>query len=62
LHVIAPLDPNEGDMSNEPMNEDVWSYIIEKIYQIIACREDYMNPTVDGELIWRIFFSYDIDL
>jgi hypothetical protein len=22
LHIIAPLDPNEGDMYNEPVNED----------------------------------------
>jgi hypothetical protein len=36
LHIIAPLDPNEGDRYNEPMNEDV-ELIIENIYQITGC-------------------------
>jgi hypothetical protein len=26
LHVIAPLDPNEGDRYNDPMNEDAQSH------------------------------------
>jgi hypothetical protein len=34
LHVITSLDPNEGDMYNEPVNEDAHSSIIENIYNI----------------------------
>jgi hypothetical protein len=41
------------------MNEDVWSSIIEKIYHITGCREDYINPTMNGEMIWRSVCSYD---
>jgi hypothetical protein len=52
LHMIAPLDLNEGDRYNEPVDEDVQSSIIENIYKIIGNRVDYINPTVDGELSW----------
>jgi hypothetical protein len=61
LRVITPLDPNEGDIYNEPMNEDAQSSIIENIYKIMGHREDYINPTMDGELSWRSVKSYDID-
>jgi hypothetical protein len=55
FHVIAQLDPNEGDI----YNEGVHSSIIENIYTITGRREDYVNPKVDGELSWRSFRSYD---
>jgi hypothetical protein len=50
LHVFAPLDTYEGYMYNEPMDEDAWSSIIDNIYKIAGHREDYINPTIDGEL------------
>jgi hypothetical protein len=53
LCMIAPLDPNEGDMYNEPVDEDAQSSVIENIYNITGCREDYINPTTDGELSWE---------
>lgn len=60
--MIAPLDPNEGDRYNEPIDEDAQSSIIENIYKIIGLKEDYINPTADGELSWSSMKSYDIDL
>jgi hypothetical protein len=59
LHVIVPLDANEGDNYNEPVNEDDQSSIIENIYQTTGHIEDYINPTVDGELSWTSVKSYD---
>jgi hypothetical protein len=44
------------------MDEDAWSLVIENIYKITRCREDYINPTTDRDLSWRSFKSYDIDL
>jgi hypothetical protein len=41
--------------------EDAHKSIIENIYQITGHREDYINPTVDGEIRWRSVKSYDID-
>jgi hypothetical protein len=60
--VIAPLDPYEGDIYNEMIDEDVQSSIIENIYNIMGCREYYFNPTTNGELSWRSVKSHDYDL
>ena len=62
LCVITPLDPNEGDKYNELVHEDAQILVIENIYKIIRCREDYVNPLANGELIWRSMKSYDTDL
>jgi len=50
LCFIVPLEMNEGDMYNELVNKDAHSSIIENIYPIIGCREDYINPTIDDKL------------
>jgi hypothetical protein len=56
-----PLDPNEEDRYNKSVDEDAHNYPIENIYKITGCREDYINPTLDGELSWKTVNSYDID-
>jgi hypothetical protein len=61
LCIIAPLDPNEGDIYNEHVNEDAKSSIIENIYNITGCREYYVKPIDDDELISRSVCSYDTD-
>ena len=50
LHVVAPLDPYEGDRYNELVDEDEQSFLIENIYKITGCKEYYINPTTDGEM------------
>lgn len=55
------LDPNEGNIYNKTMNEDAQTLVIKSIYNITTSREDYFNPTSDGELSWRIISSYEID-
>jgi hypothetical protein len=50
LCVVSPLDPYEGDIYNDPLDEDAHRSTIENIYKITGHREDYINPTVDGEL------------
>jgi len=44
LHVISPLYPNQGDIYDEPVNEDAQSYIIEKIYNITRHRGILYQP------------------
>jgi hypothetical protein len=44
LHVITPLDPNEGDRYNEPVDEDAWRSIIENIYKITGHRKIMSIP------------------
>jgi hypothetical protein len=53
--VIAPLDPFEGERFVEPTFLDL--ELIDQLYRAIACDEDYINPTVDGVLSWRIITS-----
>jgi hypothetical protein len=43
LRIIAPLDLNEGDIYNEPMNEDAHSSIIENIYNITSVTYNIYN-------------------
>jgi hypothetical protein len=56
LHMVAPLDPYEGNQYNEPVDEDAHSSVIENIYKITRCKEDYINPTIDGELARGVSF------
>ena len=49
IRVITPMDPNEGKKYIKPMKDEVvrgWDHA----YNI---SEDYIHPTVDGELGWR---------
>jgi hypothetical protein len=59
LCMVAPLDPYEGDMYNEPMSEDAQSSVIEYIYKITGHREDCINPIANDELSWRSVKYYD---
>jgi hypothetical protein len=61
FHVVTPLDPYEGDRYNEPVDEYAQSSIIENVYKITRCMEDYTNPTTDGELSWRTVNLYVMD-
>ena len=48
VRVIAPMDPHEGQRYIEPVKDEVgrsWDHA----YNI---SEDYIHPTVDGELGW----------
>jgi hypothetical protein len=48
--VITPLDPSEGERFVEPTCLDLEE--IGQLYRTSAHDEDYINPTVDGVLIW----------
>jgi hypothetical protein len=52
LRVIAPLDPDEGNIYTEPIREEDHSYELEKIYKLMAGQHDYINSTTDGNLSW----------
>ena len=54
---IAPLDPSEGRRYVEPVKEEFvggWDHG----YKIL---EDYVHPTVDGELGWKSTSSASSD-
>jgi hypothetical protein len=53
LRVISPLDPYEGPWYTEPIKEEDYAYEMENIYKLTARQQDYINPTIDGNLSWR---------
>ena len=53
LRFISPLNPDEGLCYTEPIREDDYAYELENIYKLTARQQDYINPTVDGNLSWR---------
>ena len=49
VRVISPMDPQEGRRYIEPIKDEIgrrWDHA----YNI---SEDYIHPTIDGELGWR---------
>jgi hypothetical protein len=50
LRITTPLDPDEGPRYTEPVREEDYKYEMENIYKLIAKQQDYINPTVDGNL------------
>lgn len=59
--MTTPLDPREGARYTEPVKEDIEDENIGELYNITVRREDYVNPTSNGELGWRSICSYDTD-
>ena len=53
LRVISPLDPDEGLRYTYPIREEDYAYEMENICKLTARQQDYINPTVDGNLRWR---------
>jgi hypothetical protein len=50
LRVITPLDPNEGPKYTYPIREEDRTYELDNIYKLTARQQDYINPTIDGNL------------
>jgi hypothetical protein len=53
LRVIAHLDPDEGQRYTEPIKEEDHAYKLENIYKLTARKQNYINPTTDGNLSRR---------
>jgi hypothetical protein len=54
LRFIAPLDPDEGHRyTNLPIREEDRAYELENIYKLTIRQQDYISPTIDGNLSWR---------
>ena len=53
LRVIAPLDPDEGCRYTKPVTEENHAYELDYIYKLTVRQQDYINPTLYGNLSWR---------
>lgn len=48
--MLAPFNPKEREWYTNLVNNDMHSGGIKNLYNIMSMREDYVNPTMDGEL------------
>ena len=61
MRVVVPLNLLEGQRYVELVFNKGKVDHIDSIYNITALREDYINPTVDGNLSWRCMSSCTSD-
>ena len=61
MRVVAPLDPLEGQRYVEPMFNEGQGDHLDNIYNVIALKEDYINPTADGNLSYKFLISCTSD-
>ena len=56
-----PLDPLEGQRYIEPVFNEGQADHLDNIYNVTTLKEDYINPTADGNLSWRCASSCTSD-
>ena len=53
IRVVAPIDPLEGQWYVEPVHSEGKYNFLDQLYSIMSLKEDYINPTTDGNLSWQ---------
>ena len=53
IRVVAPIDHLEGDQYVEHVHSKGKYNYLDQLYNIMSLKEDYINPTTDGNLSWR---------
>ena len=53
IRVVSPIDPLEGQRYVEPVYIDGQADYLDQVYNVTALKEDYINPTMDGNLSWK---------
>jgi hypothetical protein len=41
----------------EPVTDNILTEYVNQLYRTTMCEDDYINPNVDGMLIWRSISS-----
>ena len=57
MRVVAPIDPLEGQIYVEQVFNKGQCDDLDNIYNVTTLKEDYINPTVDGNLSKRCVSS-----
>ena len=52
MRVVSPIDPLEEKRYVESVYSEGQGDYLDHIYNIISLKDDYVNPTMDGNLIW----------
>ena len=53
MRVVSPIDPLEGRRYVELVYSEGQGDYLDHIYNISAPKDDYIHPTMDGNLSWR---------
>ena len=61
MKVVVPLDPLEGHKYIEPVFNEGQGDHLDNIYNVNALKEDYIHPTVDGNLSYKCSRSCTLD-
>lgn len=59
VRLVEMLNPREEERYTKSVRDELEAKAINNLYNITTRREDYVNPTIDGQLSWRIICSYD---
>ena len=61
IRVVAPIDLLEGHRYVEPVHSEGKENYLDQLYNIMYSKEDYINPTTDGNLSWWSVISCTSD-
>ena len=53
MRVVSPIDPLEGHRYVKLVYSEGQGDYLDHIYNINTPKDDYINPTMDGNLRWR---------
>ena len=53
MRIVSPIDPLEGQIYIEPVHSEGKGDYLDHIYNVSTLNDDYIHPTVDGNLSWR---------
>ena len=59
--MVAPIDSLEGHRYVELVNSEGQANYLDQLYNIMSSRDNYVNPTTDGNLSWRSVSSCTSD-
>jgi len=55
VRLIKPLDPYQGHKFTEMTSDKEEPRLLDQLYKITTWRrENYINPTIEGSISWRI--------
>ena len=52
MRVVEPIDPLEGQLNVEPVHSEGREKYLDRLYNVISSKDDYINPTTDVNLSW----------
>ena len=61
IRLVAPIDPLEGERYVELVNSEGQGNYLDRLYNIMSSRDDYINPIADRNLSWQSFSSCTFD-